>query len=202
MSILTCVVQLLFVVTAIERSASQDCVPPSTTDLEIVLGLIIGGVDSAVTPNITLSDFKIVCRVHGEQRDLLRAVSVVVEYTCSSHANCPAATALEQIESECINGQWSSNELGSPANIRSTNPEANLATVTKGDCSHCISPQLASKFSLTTDNITHCRGESCMQRLTTKTKVGTLLLLVKFNILCNDQTVILQEGFGDSVNFQ
>ena len=122
--------------------------------------IIIGGVDSsASTPSIMLSAFKVVCRVHGEQRDLLRAVSVVVEYSCSSNSNCPAATALEQIESECIRGQWSSSALGGTANIRSINPEANLKTNTRDDCSHCLSPQLASDFSLTTDSVTHCRGE-------------------------------------------
>ena len=157
---MVCVVQLLLLVIAIEIGFSQDCTPPETKDLKILLEDIIGGGNSAATPNITLADFKVVCRSYGKQQDLLRAVSVVIEYICSGHDNCPvAAPALEQIDFECIRGQWSNSVLGMTANTRSTNPEASFTTTSREDCAQCIAPELAKKFSFITDSITHCRGQ-------------------------------------------
>ena len=152
------VIHLLLLVTAIERVCSQDCAPPKTPDLKIILEDIIRAGNSDAAPNITLIDFKVVCSAYGKQQNLLRAVSVVVEYKCSGHASCPVAPGVEQIEFECISGRWSSSVLGATANIHSTNPEASLSTPTREDCSQCMSPELAREFSFITDSITHCVG--------------------------------------------
>ena len=149
------------VATVTQRGFSKSCTLPKTGEIEKVIALIIGGGDGA-PPDVTLSDYQTVCRAYDKQQDLARAVSVVVEYTCSGHASCPAGRVLEQIESECIAGQWTNSVLGSTAGVHSPtiDHEATLTTTTREDCSFCLSPYLASHRSLTTDIITHCVGES------------------------------------------
>ena len=158
--------QLVLVLVALLAGTgySQDgCMPPTTSDLETVITAIIRTGDSATEPEITVSNFNIVCRAFAQQQDLLRVVSVVVEYTCTNNNNCPlGGTAVEQIESGCdTGGSWSNIVSGSsdPANIRSQSPEANLSTTARDDCSFCLSTPLATDQVVTTDTVTHCVGE-------------------------------------------
>ena len=148
---------IVALLSVLQGGYSQDCTPPTAADLENVLKTIIGGANSTAVPVVT--DFQTVCRAYSKQKDLLRAVSVVVEYKCSGHENCPEGMVLEQIESECVNERWSSSVLGNNEGIRSTTTEASLTTPTRENCSLCLSPELANQMITTTiDVVTHCVG--------------------------------------------
>ena len=155
------VVPLVAVVVGIGYSQNDGCMSPTTSDLEAVIAKIIQGGESAALPQITLSNFNIICRAFAQQQDLLRIVSVVVEYTCTGSGNCPSGTAVEQIESGCQSGSWSNTVFGSrePSEIRTQTPGADLSTTARDDCSVCLSPQLATDQGATTDPVTHCVGE-------------------------------------------
>ena len=154
---------LLLVAASVGTGYSQDgCLTPTTNDLKSVITEIIQGGESASQPQITVSNFSIVCCAFAQQQDLLQYVSAVVEYTCTDSGNCPSGgTAVEQIESGCQSGSWSNTVLGSsePTEIRSQFPEATLSTTARDDCSYCLSPQLASDQGATTDTVTHCSGK-------------------------------------------
>ena len=140
----------------------QPCSPPTVSDLETVIAAIIQTGDASTVPNITIADFEVVCRAFSQKQDLLRGVSVVVQYTCSGHGNCPMGTATEQIESGCsTTGSWTNNVAGvtDPTHLRTTNPIATLSTPARDDCHSCFSQILAADFDFTTDNVTHCVGE-------------------------------------------
>ena len=79
------------------------------------------------------------CLAFGYQKDLYRAVSVVVEYTCSGNSNCPVGSVMEQIESECEDGDWClvSSVQGSVEDTRSQSPLADFSTEMREDCSFC-----------------------------------------------------------------
>ena len=98
------------------------------------------------------------CLAYSQERDRYRFVSVVVEYICTGHANCPSGTAVEQFDSQCSGGTWSHSVEGDVDNIRTVDPTANFSTTTKEDCAFCFSPALASNLRLTTDTVTHCVG--------------------------------------------
>ena len=58
-------------------SGQDECDPPTPSQPEDV---IIKEGDNAAAPTVNLTDYNIVCRAFGEERDRLRIVSVVVEY--------------------------------------------------------------------------------------------------------------------------
>ena len=137
----------------------QDCSFPTNGDLEQVITDIIQFGDSSSIPTVTVARFHPVCLAFGQQQDRYRLVSVVVEYTCSGNTNCPSDTAVEQIESECINGAWSNIVQSSALDTRSVPPDASFNTTTRENCSFCLSPELADGMGATTDTVTHCVGE-------------------------------------------
>ena len=137
----------------------QDCSFPTNNDLEEVIADIIETGDSSADAVINVMRFHPVCLAFGAQQDRYRLVSVVVEYTCSGHDDCPSGTAVEQIESECNSGVWSNTVQESVFDTRSLPPDASFTTTTREDCSFCLSPELASSIGPTTDNVTHCVGE-------------------------------------------
>ena len=142
------------------------CPSPTRSQLENVIGPIIEAGDTSETAVVELIDFHIVCRAFTRQQDRLRYVSVVVQYSCTGHVNCPSGTVTEQIEAACFGDeQWTLYDVEtSYDNIRSTTTEANLTTTTRYDCVVCLSPELIqadSQFSTyITDHVTHCVGES------------------------------------------
>ena len=158
---------LLLVAAVVGTSYSQDCSPPTASDLEGVISTIINSGDAAASPTITVSDFNVVCQFFTQQEGLLRGVSAVVQYTCTGHSNCPSGTVVEQIESECgfgtdgVTVMWANDVEGStdPSLIRSQPADATLSTTAREDCSACISPQLANNVVATTDSVTHCVGK-------------------------------------------
>ena len=159
---------LLLVAAVIGTSYSQDCELPTASDLVGVIPSIIQGGDAAAPPTINLTELHFVCRSFTEEQDRLRGVSVVVQYTCTGHSNCPSGSAtvpgvVEQMEFGCVSGQWTNDVEGiSNSNlIRSQNTQATVSTTTRDDCSACLSLELASSLrgSVTTDSITHCVGK-------------------------------------------
>ena len=142
---------------------SQDCSPPTASDLETVLAAIFQSGDASTNTVITITDFEVVCRAFSQQEDLLRGVSVVVEYTCDDNSNCPMGTVTEQIESGCSSGIWTNRVAGTtdPTRLRTTSPTATLSTTARDDCSFCLSDLLADDAGagVTTDPVTHCVGE-------------------------------------------
>ena len=137
----------------------QDCSYPTSGDLEEVIAQIITSTDeSSATPAVNVTDFHMVCLAFSDQRDRYRAVSVVVEYTCSGHSSCPVGTAVEQVESECQAGD-SSTASSVPGNdTHSLSHSADSSTAQREDCAFCLSPDLAGRVSLSTDHDTHCVG--------------------------------------------
>ena len=151
---------VLLVVVVAGVCLCQDCSFPTNDDLEEVIVNIIRLGDSSSIPIVTIARFHPVCLAFGAQQDRYRLVSVVVEYTCSGHTNCPSGTAVEQIESECGSGIWSNTVLSSTDNTRSVPPDASFNTTTREDCSFCLTAELANNIiGVTTDNVTHCVGE-------------------------------------------
>ena len=151
---------ILIVAVVAGTCSCQDCSFPTNGDLEQVIASVIRSGDSSPPPTVTVAEFHPVCLAFGQQQDRYRLVSVVVEYTCSGHANCPQDTAVEQIESECINGVWSNMVLGSVLDTRSVPPDASFSTTTRENCSFCLTAELANSIiGDTTDNVTHCVGE-------------------------------------------
>ena len=136
----------------------QDCTYPTNDDLKDVIKLKSEYRDNSTAPTIDVITFHPVCLAFSEKQGFYRSVSVVVQYTCSGHANCPSTDAEEQIESDCINGRWSKNVLYFSLNTSSIATLANFSTTTREDCAFCLSPELANRFSLATDTVTHCVG--------------------------------------------
>ena len=151
---------LLVCVLVASASCQQDCSYPSNSDLEDVIKEIIPTGDNPSIPTVSVISFHPLCLAFGEERGRYRGVSVLVTYTCTGNPNCPQGMAEEQIESECVSSSWSNNVQGNTVNTRSEVSEATTATTTRDDCSFCVSPELASTLSLTTDSTTHCVGES------------------------------------------
>ena len=156
--------ELLLVAVLAETSVGQNCDLPTAEDLENVIQLIISSTgDSPATPSINVADMNVVCRAFSDTRDLYRAVSVVVEYTCTGSSDCPSmlGPVMEQIESECSDGEWSV-VTSVPDSVEHTHSQtftATFSTALREDCSFCLSPILAERVSLTSDETTHCVGQ-------------------------------------------
>ena len=125
-------------------SCQQDCAFPTNSDLEAVITGIIETGDSPATPVIDVVTFHPLCLAFSRERDRYRAVSVLVEYTCTGNTNCQGDMLLEQIESECAGGVWSNTVLGNNEHLRRREPVATFSTSTREDCSFCVSPTLAN----------------------------------------------------------
>ena len=153
---------VLVVATVAGICSCQMCTLPTNGDLEGVIENIIESDDGSSTPTVNVMSFHPVCLAFDEVEDRYRFVSVVVEYTCSDNPSCPPGPAVEQIESECDDGDWSYIVFGVPVHTRSPTPEANFSTSTRQDCVFCVSPELdvASELHFSPDNVTHCVGES------------------------------------------
>ena len=158
---------VLVVATVAGICSCQMCTLPTNGDLEDVIADIIEADDSSSTPNVNVMSFHPVCLAFDNIQDHYRAVSVLVKYTCTGNPSCPSGTAVEQIESECVNGVWSNTVQGSTEFTRSQTPEANFSTSTREDCAFCVSPELdvEAGLSLSPDSVTHCVGEYVTQLL-------------------------------------
>ena len=156
---LTILAALITVLTAAGASGQMDCPKITEAVLKTVIARVIPVGDSTSTPTVDVLDFHPVCLAYSQERDRYRFVSVVVEYTCTGNPRCPSGTAVEQFDSQCSGGTWSSIVLGDIDNTRTVNPRADFSTTTREDCAFCLSPVTASSFSLTTDPVTHCVGE-------------------------------------------
>ena len=139
-------------------SGQDECDPPTPSQLEDVISLIIRAGDNAAAPTVDLTDYNIVCRAFGEERDRLRIVSVVVEYTCTGHVNCQTVSGVEQIEAQCNGGIWTNDVAGSTDGVRTQMPQATLTT-DDDICASCLSPGRAvASGAGTSDIVTHCIG--------------------------------------------
>ena len=156
------VLTVLIVAAVAVLSSCQECDYPTNSDLEDVIKEIILTGDNPSIPTVSVMSFHPLCLAFGVERGRYRGVSVQVNYTCSENPNCPGGTAAEQIESECVSGSWSNSVVASTDNTRSVVSEATYETTSREDCSFCVSPELiiASSLTFTTDNVTHCVGES------------------------------------------
>ena len=155
------VVLVVATVAGICSCQQQMCTLPTSGDLEDVIGSILQIEDFPSTPTVNVMSIHPVCLALDDVQDRYRAVSVLVEYTCTGSPSCPSGTVVEQIESECFNGVWSNIVQGSPEFIRSQTSEASFSTSTRQDCVLCVSPELDVEASLTLspDNVTHCVGQ-------------------------------------------
>ena len=158
------VVKILLLATLAGICSCQSCTLPTTADLERVLKEILQDDDGSNVPDVTVMRLHPVCLAFDTAQDRYRAVSVVVEYTCTGNVGrCPSGNAVEQIEAECDDGTWSNEVEGSTDFTRSPTPEANFSTSTRQDCAFCVSFELDKESELpfqSPDNVTHCVGES------------------------------------------
>ena len=141
-------------------SCQRDCAFPTNSDLEVVITGIIETGDSPATPVINVVRYHPLCLAFSRERDRYRAVSVLVEYTCTGNTNCQGDMLLEQIESECDSGVWSNAVLGNNEHLRRRDPVSTFSTNTREDCSFCVSPTLANVLiippSYFPDDVHHC----------------------------------------------
>ena len=170
---------VLVVATVVGICSCHNCTLPTNTDLEVVIRDIIEVNDSSSTPTVNVIGFHPVCLAFDDVQDHYRAVSVVVAYNCSGNTGCPPGTAVEQIESECDNGEWSNVVQGNTDFTRSQTTEASFSTSTRQDCALCVSPELGDVLSLTTDSVTHCVGEyvTCIVKSIWRELIAGLLML-------------------------
>ena len=146
----------VFVVSILARICScQKCTLPTNEELQVVIADII---DGSSTPTVDVMSFHPVCLAFDDVQDRYRAVSVVVNYTCTDNPSCPSGNVVEQIESECDNGVWSNVVRGSTHSTRSQTTEATFSTSTREGCSLCVSTELGDFLFLITDSVTHCVG--------------------------------------------
>ena len=140
---------------------AMDCALPTGSEIEAVLRELIAVGDSASTPDINVISFTPRCLAVSEQRDRYRAISILVNYTCTGNPLCPAGGGEEQIESDCVNGVWGNEVLGGASDLtRDTTPEDAPASVpTRQDCAFCASPDLAMTNGIQSDDVYHCVGE-------------------------------------------
>ena len=157
---LTIIAALIVVLTAGGVSGQMDCPEITETALKDVIGNNIPTGEHPHTPTIDVLSFHPVCLAYSPERDHYRFVSVVVEYTCTGHVNCPSGTAVEQFDSQCSGGTWSHSVLSDVDNIRTVNPTANFSTTAREDCAFCFSPATVTGLGSTrvTDTVTHCVG--------------------------------------------
>ena len=139
-----------------DRVSVSKCALPTKGDLKKVIEEIF----KAPITTVDVMNFHLVCLAFDDVQDRYRGVSVLVEYTCSGHGNCPSGTAVEQIESECDNGVWSNTVHGFTVTVsnRSQTTKASWETSTQKNCSFCLSPKLES-HRYVIDPVTHCVGE-------------------------------------------
>ena len=157
------VLTVLVVAAVAVLSSCQECDYPTNSDLEDVIKVIILTGDNPSPPIVSVMSFRPLCLAFGVERGGYHVLSVLVNYTCTGNPNCPQGVAEEQIESECVSSSWSNNVASSTDNTRSEVSEATSATITREDCSFCVSPELIAAddgLTFTTDNVTHCVGES------------------------------------------
>ena len=139
-------------------SGQEECDLPTPSQLEDVISLIIRAGDNAAAPTVDLTEYNFVCLAFGEERDRLRIVSVVVQYTCTGHVNCQTVSGVEQIEAECNEGDWTNVVEGSTADVRTQSPLATITTLSDV-CASCLSPDRAEASGAgTSDIVTHCIG--------------------------------------------
>ena len=139
----------------------MDCALPTGSEIETVLIDIIAVGDSSSTPDIDVISFTPRCLAVSEQRDRYRAISILVNYTCTGNTLCPDGDiGEEQIESDCVNGVWSNVVLGGTDFTRDATPEdAPASDPTRRDCAFCASPDLAMANGIQSDDVYHCIGE-------------------------------------------
>ena len=75
-------------------------------------------------------------------------MSVVVQYICTNNQSFPSGTAVEQIESECNNGEWFNIVEGSIDFTCSQTTEASFYYNNSMCVDECLSP-----FQLNTANV-------------------------------------------------
>ena len=154
---LTIIAALIVVLAAGDASGQMDCPEITEAALENVIENNIPSGNGS-PPTVDVLSFHPVCLAYSQDRDRYRFVSVVVEYTCTGHVNCPSGTAVEQFDSQCSGGTWRHSVVGDVDNTRTENPTADFSTTTREDCAFCFSPAIATSLSITTDNVTHCVG--------------------------------------------
>ena len=157
----TIIAALIIVLTAGGVSSQMDC--PEITEAALEDNVIVKSIptgEGSHTLTVDVMSFHPVCLAYSQERDRYRFVSVVVEYTCTGHANCPSGTAVEQFDSQCSSGTWSHSVQGDVDNTRTVDPTANFSTTTREDCAFCFSPATVTGLGSTrvTDNVTHCVG--------------------------------------------
>ena len=157
------VLTVLVVAAVAVLSSCQGCSYPTNSNIEDVIKDIIPTGENSAIPTVSVMSFHPLCLAFGEERGHYRGLSVLVTYTCTGNPNCPPGMAEEQIESECNNNDvWSNNVQSNTVNTRSEVSEATTETTSREDCSYCLSPELiiANSLAFTTDDVTHCVGES------------------------------------------
>ena len=136
------------------------CPSPTRSQLENVIGLIIEDGSNSGTAVIELLNFHPVCRSFAREQDHFKYMSLVVQYSCTGHANCLSGTVTEQIETGCNLGRWENDILSRNFDLRSTTTDASFNTITRDDCAYCISPELNAAIGFSTlDTVTHCVGK-------------------------------------------
>ncbi len=113
----------------------------------------------------------IVCESIPQQRDRLRFISVVANYTISPFSN----VHVSQFDFQCNSGTWNSRSRVDPS-------DATFDTPVRRDCGACVY-LTSSVISGPYDNITHCVrkyiGSGCML-ITTCNVFNLFLSLLQF----------------------
>ena len=140
---------------------AMDCAFPTGSEIQAVLRELIEVGESPSPATIDVISITPRCLAASQQRDRYRAISVLVNYTCTGNILCPDGDrGEEQIESDCVNGEWIHTVFGSADLTRDATPEDVPASVpTRRDCAFCVSPALAVVVGLQSDDVYHCVGE-------------------------------------------
>ena len=132
---------------------------PDESTLETLITSNIHTYTSGSRPNVRIHDFNYVCLASGKFRNTFRGLSVVVSYDCSGNILCPSASPVSQFDFTCgLNGMWSDIVFSTAAYSRRDVADADLTTLSRTNCSFCVTPHHQMNILLPYDTLTHCIG--------------------------------------------
>ena len=137
----------------------DQCPEITQSQVQTLIRNSYGGGDDPDLPDVTVRNFRIVCRATGPSRFMYRFLSLVAEYDCDGAA-CEDANIVGQFDTQCIDGEWRAMVISfSNDEIRTVPANGNFNTVPTSNCSLCLTPERAISFRLVTDTETHCLGK-------------------------------------------
>ena len=112
-------------------------------------GLLVETLRSRSPESVLLLDFKTVCLAPGPMKDMYLFTSIIIRYKTINDTEFTI-----QVHYQCIDGEWSTDVLGSSNFTVSSTFNGTLNTTLRTDCVACLDPKIEPNVS--TEE--HCAG--------------------------------------------